>query len=91
WGVTDFPGEGRRVLFLPHHGSKGADPAAWVAFCRPYAVVSQNSDCLTGENLLRFHKYFTLKNGTLSLRSDGNSLVFTEEGRNLGWKMLWRL
>ena len=91
WGVTVLPDDERRVLFLPHHGSKGADPAAWVAFCRPDAVISQNSDCLTGENLLRFRKYFSLKNGTLSLRSDGNNLVFIEEGRNLGWKALWRL
>jgi len=91
WGVTALSDEESRVLFLPHHGSKGADPAAWVAFCRPDAIVSQNSDCLTEENLLRFRKCFSLKNGTLSLCSDGKSFVFAEKGRHLIWKALWRL
>ncbi len=91
WGPADpSPGE-RRVLFLPHHGSPKADPLGWTAFCRPVAAVSQNSDCFTGENLLPSGQRFLLKNGALTLRSDGKGLFFLQEGRNLGWKLLWRL
>jgi len=91
WGGAIFPDDERRVLFLPHHGSKRADPDAWLAFCRPDAFVSQISDCLTEENLIRSRKCFSLKKGTLLLRSDGNAFVFSEKGRNLIWKTLWRL
>jgi hypothetical protein len=34
---------------------------------------------------------FPLKNGAFTLRSDGRALYFGQEGRNLGWKLLWRL
>jgi competence protein ComEC len=91
WGKAEFPEEERRVLFLPHHGSIGADPRGWVSFCRPVAVVSQICDCFTGENLIPSHQRFLLKNGAFTLRSDGRALYFGQEGRNLGWKLLWRL
>ncbi|MEW6719302.1 MAG: MBL fold metallo-hydrolase, partial [Thermodesulfobacteriota bacterium] len=91
WGRGDFAPGQRRVLFLPHHGSPKADPAGWAAHCLPEAVVSQNSDCFTGENLLPSHQRFLLKNGALTLRSNGKSLFFMQEGSNRGWKLLWRL
>jgi competence protein ComEC len=91
WGPAEpLPGQ-LRVLFLPHHGSPKADPSGWTGFCRPVATVSQNSDCFTGENLLPSDQRFLLKNGALTLRSDGKGLFFLQEGRNLGWKLLWRL
>lgn len=91
WGGHDsVPGQ-RRVLFLPHHGSPKADPQGWAANCLPEAIVSQNSDCFTGENLLPSPQRFLLKNGAITLRSDGKSLFFMREGSNRGWKLLWRL
>ena len=91
WGVATVSDKERRVLFLPHHGSQRADPGAWIAFCRPEAVVSQNSDCLAEENLLLSRKCFSLKNGALSLLFNGYGVLFAEEGRNPWWKILWRL
>jgi len=91
WGKGEFPKEQRRVLFLPHHGSRKAHPSAWVAYCRPEAVVSQNSDCFTGGNLVPSHQRFLLENGALTLRSDGKAWKIGQEGRNGGWKLLWRL
>jgi len=35
WGQASSEDEERRVLFLPHHGSPGADPAGWAEFCGP--------------------------------------------------------
>ncbi|MBP2676897.1 MAG: internalization-related competence protein ComEC/Rec2, partial [Deltaproteobacteria bacterium] len=61
WGPSDISPRERRVLFLPHHGSQRADPGGWAAFCRPAAVVSQNCDCFTGENLLLSDQRFLLK------------------------------
>jgi hypothetical protein len=91
WGRSnDAEGE-RRVLFLPHHGSRGADPAGWAAFCRPEAIVAQNSNCFIGENLVPSLQRFLLKNGAFTVRSDGKALFFGQEGLNRGWRLLWRL
>jgi len=91
WGSPVFSPQERRVLFLPHHGSPKADPGGWAAFCRPVAAISQNTDCFKNENLLPSGQRFLLKNGALTLRSDGKNLYFAQEGVNLGWKLLWRL
>jgi competence protein ComEC len=91
WGRPDSsPGE-NRVLFMPHHGAPGADPCGWAAFCRPTAIVSQNSDCFTNQNLVLSHQRFLLKNGAFTLRSDGKALYFVQEALNRGWRLLWRL
>jgi competence protein ComEC len=91
WGRAGPAGGERRILFLPHHGSRGADPAGWVARCRPEAVVAQNTDCFAGENLVPSAQRFPLENGAFTVRSDGKTVSFEQEGRNGGWKLLWRL
>jgi competence protein ComEC len=91
WGSAAASAVARRVLFLPHHGSPGADPAGWVAFCRPEAVVAQNSDCFTGENLLLSPQRFLLENGAFTVRSDGKAVSYEQGGRNRVWQLLWRL
>jgi competence protein ComEC len=91
WGSAAAPDRERRVLFLPHHGSRGANPAGWVALCRPEAVVAQNSDCFTGENLVLSPQRFLLENGAFTVRSDGRAVSFEQGGRNRGWQLLWRL
>ncbi len=91
WGSAAVAAAERRVLFLPHHGSRGADPAGWVARCRPEAVVAQNSDCFTGENLVPSPQRFLLENGAFTVRSNGKGIHFAQEGRNGGWQLLWRL
>jgi competence protein ComEC len=91
WGRGAAAARERRVLFLPHHGSRGADPAGWVARCRPEAVVAQNSDCFTGENLVLSPQRFLLENGAFTVRSDGRAVFFEQEGRNRGWLFLRRL
>jgi competence protein ComEC len=91
WGQAAV-GEGeRRVLFLPHHGSLGADPAGWAAFCGPNAVVAQNSRCLTGGNLVRSPERFLLENGAFTVRSDGGVVSFQQSAQCGVWKCLWRL
>lgn len=92
WGdVTAEEKEGKRVLFLPHHGSPGAKPGAWIRTVSPHAVISQNSNCFRQGNLLPSVLSFCLKNGAVTLRSDGN-LIFIEQDRrpNL-WELLLRL
>ena len=91
WGRAS-PEEGeRRVLFLPHHGSPGADPAGWASFCGPCAVVAQNSRCFTGGNLIRSAERFLLENGAFTVRSDGRGVSFQQSAHNGVWKCLWRL
>jgi competence protein ComEC len=91
WGAaTAQPGE-QRVLFLPHHGSPKADPAGWEAFCRPAAVVAQNTICFTGENLVLSAQRFLLENGAFTVRSDGRRVTFGQWDADRGWSVLWRL
>jgi competence protein ComEC len=91
WGRAP-PEEGeRRVLFLPHHGSPGADPAGWTSFCGPDAVVAQNSRCFTGGNLIRSPERFLLENGAFTVRSDGRGITFLQSDHSGVWKCLWRL
>jgi len=91
WGRPPSGGGERRVLFLPHHGSSGADPAGWTAFCGPNAVVAQNSRCFNGGNLIRSPQCFVLENGAFTVRSNGRGVSFLQSGHNGVWKCLWRL
>ncbi len=91
WGRPPPENGERRVLFLPHHGSRGADPAGWAAFCGPDAVVAQNSRCFAGGNLIPSAEHFLLENGTFTVRSDGRGVSFLQRGRNGVWKCLWRM
>jgi len=81
----------RKVLFLPHHGSPGADPAGWTSFCGPNVVVAQNSRCFTGRNLIRSPVRFLLENGAFTVRSDGRGVSFLQSAHSGVWKCLWRL
>jgi len=90
WGPPPSEGGERRVLFLPHHGSPGADPAGWASFCRPAAVVAQNSRCFTGGNLITSAGSFLLENGAFTVRSDGRSVSFWQGSSDEVWKWLWR-
>ncbi|MBP2686259.1 MAG: internalization-related competence protein ComEC/Rec2 [Deltaproteobacteria bacterium] len=91
WGRSPAEEGERRVLFLPHHGSPGADPAGWTAFCRPDAVVAQNSRCFTRGNLIPSPVHFVLENGAFTVRSDGRGISFAQSARRGVWKCLWRL
>ena len=91
WGRSPAEEGERRVLFLPHHGSPGADPAGWMAFCRPDAVVAQNSRCFTGGNLIRSAERFLLENGAFTVRSDGRGVLFAQSAHSGVWKCLWKL
>ncbi|MHB1011647.1 MAG: ComEC/Rec2 family competence protein [Desulfobacteria bacterium] len=91
WGRSPAEKGERRVLFLPHHGSPGADPAGWTAFCGPNAVIAQNSRCFTGGNLIRSPQRFVLENGAFTVRSDGRGILFAQSAHSGVWKCLWRL
>jgi competence protein ComEC len=91
WGRPPTEEGERRVLFLPHHGSPGADPAGWTAFCRPDAVVAQDSRCFTGGNLIRSPERFVLDNGAFTVRSDGRGILFAQPAHSGVWKCIWRL
>jgi competence protein ComEC len=91
WGRPSGAERERRVLFLPHHGSKGADPAGWASFCRPEAVVAQNSRCFMGGILLPSAERFLLENGAFTVRSDGKTVTFLQGGYGGVWKCAWRL
>jgi competence protein ComEC len=91
WGRATGKGEGNRILFLPHHGSPGADPASWVRAARPSAVVSQNRNCFPEKNLLPSFESFLLENGMFAIRSDGDAVSCKQEGVFWVWKLLWRL
>ncbi len=82
---------GIRVLFLPHHGSPGADPGRWVDACRPAVVVTQNRNCFAGKNLLPSFEYFLLENGAFTVRTRGKAVKVAQEIRSQAWKFLWRL
>ncbi len=88
----DPSGERRlRVLFLPHHGSPGAAPGAWIRAASPAATVSQNSNCFAGGNLLPSVQDFFLENGAFTLRSNGCEAYCDQNGMPGTWQFLWRL
>jgi competence protein ComEC len=91
WGRASSEEGERRVLFLPHHGSLGANPTGWISFCGPCAVVAQNSRCFTGGNLIPSPERFLLENGAFTVRSDGRGVSFQQSAHNGVWKCLWRL
>jgi competence protein ComEC len=91
WGRVEGMGDEKRILFLPHHGSPGASPAAWVAAAGPSAVISQNRNCFTEENLLPSIGCFLLENGAFTVQSDGVAIYCAQENGPRIWKRLWRL
>ena len=91
WG-PEPAGERRiRILFLPHHGSPGAAPDAWVRAAAPAVTVSQNSNCFTRRNLVPSVQDFFLENGAFSIRSDGSEAFCEQIGMPRAWEFLWRL
>jgi len=85
-------GHGRRhLLFLPHHGSPGASPAAWIEALRPDLVVSQNGNCPAAGNLVPSFRFASLGNGALSIRSDGAGWSARQERAARLLRILWRL
>jgi competence protein ComEC len=91
WGSVEEKGGQDRILFLPHHGSPAAAPAAWIAAARPSAVISQNRNCFTGGNLLPSAGCFLLENGAFTVKSDGVAIYCGQESGPRIWKWLWRL
>lgn len=91
WGRVEGIGDGKRILFLPHHGSPGAAPSAWIAAAGPSAVISQNRNCFTVENLLPSMGCFLLENGAFTVHSDGNAIYCIQESGPEIWRRLWRL
>ena len=91
WGKVEGMADEKRILFLPHHGSPGAAPAAWIAAAEPSAVISQNRNCFTGENLLPSMGCFLLENGAFTVQSDGVAIYCAQESGPRIWKRLWRL
>ncbi len=92
WGgnFRDTKG-GKRILFLPHHGSAEAKPGAWIRAAAPGAVVSQNSICFTRGNLIPSVLAFYLENGAVTLRSDGDFVFIEQERRPNLWELFLRL
>ncbi|GAB4372434.1 MAG: hypothetical protein Kow00128_21170 [Deltaproteobacteria bacterium] len=91
WGSISPPGAETRVLFLPHHGSPGARPAAWLWAAAPAAAVTQNSDCAGWDNLLPSCRFFALENGAVTVRSDGGSVSIEQRGGARWWSRFLRL
>jgi hypothetical protein len=91
WGMVEGMGDEKRILFLPHHGSPGASPAAWVDAAGPFAVISQNRNCFTEEYLLPSIGCFLLENGAFTVKSDGVAIYCAQENGSRIWKRLWRL
>ncbi|MGE5663481.1 MAG: MBL fold metallo-hydrolase [Deltaproteobacteria bacterium] len=91
WGPQFHEGRQTRILFLPHHGSPGAAPDAWIRAAAPAATVSQNSDCFARRNLVPSVQDFFLENGTFTLRSDGREAFCGQDGMPRIWRFLWRI
>jgi competence protein ComEC len=91
WGRVGHRDGERSILFLPHHGSPGAAPESWIEAAMPYAAVSQNRNCLAGENLIVSFRCFLLKNGAFTVLSDGDAVYCVQERGARAWKSLWRL
>lgn len=91
WGAVAPADSETRVLFLPHHGSPGAKPAAWIAAASPVAAVSQNSDCTAWDNLLPSCRFFALENGAVTVRSNGATVSIMQEGGARWWSLFLHL
>jgi competence protein ComEC len=91
WGPHPPGGRRTRILFLPHHGSPGAAPDAWVRAAAPAATVSQNSDCFARRNLVPSVQDFFLENGTFTICSDGSEAFCGQDGVSGAWRFLWRI
>jgi competence protein ComEC len=91
WGPVAGGKEEVRVLFLPHHGSRGADPAGWISAASPDVSVIQNKNCLAGENLLTSTKFFALEIGALFVRTDGRTVLVGQEAAHPVWSRICRL
>lgn len=95
WGRIERNDDESRVLFLPHHGSAGAAPGAWIAAARPSVVISQNNrNCFNRENLLASagsFPCFLLKNGAFTVRSNGVAVYCGQESGPRFWGLIWRL
>jgi len=91
WGAVGPPDSETRVLFLPHHGSPGAKPAAWLAKASPVAAISQNSDCAAWDNLVPSCRLFALENGAVTVLSNGDSVTIGQKGGARWWSLFLRL
>ncbi|OGP34769.1 MAG: hypothetical protein A2X88_04800 [Deltaproteobacteria bacterium GWC2_65_14] len=91
WGPAPPANGETRVLFLPHHGSPGAKPDAWIASASPVAVIRQNSDCAPPDNLVPSFCSFALENGAVTVRSNGSTVVVEQERGAGFWRLLLRL
>jgi competence protein ComEC len=91
WGPVPPKGGQVRVLFLPHHGSAGADPAGWLRVARPDAAVSQKWNCFGQENLVPSVQCFLLENGAFTISSDGRTVLLEQAQRARPLHFLWRL
>jgi competence protein ComEC len=91
WGPVPKIKRGKRILFLPHHGSPGADPEGWVAAASPDVSVIQNKNCLGGKNLITSGKIFALENGALFARTDGRTVLVGQEAAHPIWSRICRL
>ncbi len=90
WGAPERQSGEWRALFLPHHGSPGADPEGWVLAASPDIAIIQNRNCLAGKNLIPSDKIFALDNGALTIKTDGISVVVRQENGGCFWRFLCR-
>ena len=92
WGEeTGEEKGGKKILFLPHHGSPRAKPEAWIRAAFPHAVVSQKRNCFRQGNLLPSVLSFFLENGAVTMRSDGDMIFIEQDRRPNLWELLLRL
>ena len=91
WGPVVRRKSEWKALFLPHHGSPGADPEGWVAAAAPEMVVIQNRNCLAGKNLIPSNKVLALENGALTFMTDGCSVRVIQATGYRFWRLLCRL
>jgi competence protein ComEC len=90
WGAAGERCGEWRALFLPHHGSPGADPEGWAVAAAPDMAVIQNRNCLAGKNLVPSDKIFALDNGAVTILTDGLSVLVKQEVGNRFWRVLCR-
>jgi competence protein ComEC len=91
WGSDSGKPDEWRALFLPHHGSKGANPSGWLEFALPNAAIVQNRNCLAQENLITSGRIYALEQGALTFLSDGRSMLASQENAFGFWRYLCRL
>ncbi|HEY3489657.1 MAG TPA: ComEC/Rec2 family competence protein [Candidatus Deferrimicrobiaceae bacterium] len=90
WGPIRDHKQEWRALFLPHHGSPGADPEGWVTAGNPDIAVIQNRNCLAGKNLITSERVLALENGALTFMTDGRSVRAIQENGYRFWQLLCR-